>query len=124
MSAGESIQQFGDGSSERDYTYVDDIVRGVLGSLEWSAEEGPAFEIFNLGESDTVRLDELIRLIADAVGVTPKIDRLPMFPGDVRRTCADVSKARHVLGYEPRVSVADGIPRFVQWYEAYNGSQS
>lgn len=124
MSSGESIQQFGDGSSERDYTYVDDIVRGVLSSLDWSVGEGPAFEIFNLGESDTVRLDELIRLIADAVGVTPKIERLPMFPGDVQRTCADVSKARRVLGYEPRVSVADGIPRFVQWYEAYNGCQS
>ncbi len=124
MCSGESIQQFGDGSSERDYTFADDIVQGVLGALHWSAGEGPAFEIFNLGESNTVRLDELIRLIADAVGVTPKIDRVPMVPGDVRRTCADVSKARRVLGYEPRVSVADGIPRFVQWYEAYNGHQS
>lgn len=124
LCSGEPIPQYGDGSTERDYTYVDDIVQGVLGAVEWSQADEPAFEIFNLGGSQTVRLDELIRLIGGAVGVTPRVDRRPLMPGDVTRTCADVTKARHVLGYDPRVSIQEGIPAFARWYEAYHGRQS
>jgi UDP-glucuronate 4-epimerase len=124
LSDGEAIPQYGDGSSERDYTYVDDIVQGVLGAIAWSRADEAACEIFNLGESKTVRLDAMIGLIADAVGVKARIERLPTVPGDVRRTRADVTKAKRVLGYEPRVGIEEGIPRFVAWYEAYRGRQS
>lgn len=117
LAAGQPIQQFGDGSSERDYTHVDDILRGVLGAVGWTADDEPAYEVFNLGESRTIRLDHLIRLIADALGVAAKIEYLPMQPGDVKRTYADISKARAVLGYDPRVAIEDGIAQFVTWYE-------
>jgi UDP-glucuronate 4-epimerase len=117
------IQQYGDGSSERDYTHVDDIIQGVLGAVTWVQDSAPSHEVFNLGESRTVSLNRLIELIADALNVTPKIEYLPEQPGDVRRTCADVSKARSILGYDPRVAIEDGIPRFVEWYQATHGSQ-
>jgi UDP-glucuronate 4-epimerase len=116
------IQQYGDGSMERDHTHVDDILKGVLGAVEWVQRDEPAFEIFNLGESRTVRLDRLIQLIGDACGVEPMIERLPPQPGDVQRTFADISKARRVLGYEPTVAIEDGIPAFVEWYEETYGS--
>jgi UDP-glucuronate 4-epimerase len=119
MAAGQPIEQYGDGSSERDYTYVDDIVQGVLGAVRWTAAPAPACEAFNLGESATVRLDRLIGLIAAALGTTPRIERRPPQPGDVQRTCADVSRARRYLGYEPRTSIEAGIPQFVSWYQAY-----
>ncbi len=117
LTAGQPIQQFGDGSSERDYTHVDDILRGVLAAVRWTADDEPAYEVFNLGESRTIRLDYLIRLIADALGVAAKIEYLPMQPGDVQRTYADISKARAVLGYDPQVAIEDGIAQFVTWYE-------
>jgi UDP-glucuronate 4-epimerase len=117
LATGEPIQQFGDGASERDYTHVDDILKGVLGAIRWTADDASAYEVFNLGESRTVRLDYLIRLIADALGVEPKIEYLPMQPGDVKRTHADISKARAVLGYVPQVAFEDGIAQFVTWYE-------
>jgi UDP-glucuronate 4-epimerase len=116
LAAGQPIQQFGDGSTERDYTHVDDIVAGVLGAVRWTESEEAAFEVFNLGESSTVRLDRLIALISGALGVTPAIERRPMMPGDVQRTFADVSKARRVLGYNPQVSIEDGVAQFVEWY--------
>lgn len=118
------IQQYGDGSTERDYTHVDDIVTGVLGALRWVDGDEPAFEIFNLGESRTVRLDRLIVLLADALGVQPRIEQLPLQPGDVRRTFADIAKARRVLGYDPKVAIEEGIPRFVSWYEETYGRPS
>jgi UDP-glucuronate 4-epimerase len=117
LAEGTPIQQFGDGSSERDYTHIDDILKGVSGAVSWTADDEPAHEVFNLGESRTVRLDHLIRLISDALGVAPEIEYLPMQPGDVQRTHADISKARAVLGYDPQVAIEDGITRFVTWYE-------
>jgi len=124
LAEGRPIAQYGDGSAERDHTHVDDIVQGVLGALAWT-ETGPAgCEMFNLGESRTVRLDQLIRLIADALGVEPRIERHPTQPGDVSRTCADISKARRLLGYDPKVTIEEGIPRFVHWYEATHGRHS
>lgn len=124
MAAGQPIPQFGDGSTERDYTYVDDIVQGVLAAYEWALRDGPAFEIVNLGESETVRLDRLIALIGVALGVTPTIARQPAQPGDVKRTCADISRARALLGYRPTTKIEDGIPRFVRWFKEVHGRQT
>ena len=107
------IDQFGDGSTRRDYTYVDDTVQGILGAL---AYEGPVFDLFNLGESETTSLQELIHQIERAVGRPARIHRLPDQPGDVPLTCADISKARRLLGYRPATPIAEGIPRFVEWY--------
>jgi UDP-glucuronate 4-epimerase len=123
LANGQAIEQFGDGSSERDYTHVDDILKGVLAAIRWTAPEEPCYDVFNLGESRTTRLDRLIALIADALGVTPSIEFLPDQPGDVRRTCADIRKAGRVLGYDPRVAIEDGIVDFVNWYRAKNGHQ-
>jgi UDP-glucuronate 4-epimerase len=117
MSAGEPITLFGDGSSQRDYTYVDDIVDGTEAALAFTAGE-PRFDIFNLGESQTTTLLRLVELLASALGVEPRVVWQPPQPGDVERTYADVSKARRELGYAPRVPVEDGIPRFVEWFRA------
>ena len=118
MAAGEPIPLFGDGSSQRDYTYVDDTVQGVLGAIRYTGEHPGAFEIVNLGESRTVSLSRLVELLSGALGVEPRIERLPPQPGDVERTFADVSKARRLLGYDPRVQMEEGIPRFVEWFRA------
>ncbi len=124
LAAGSTIQQYGDGSTERDYTHVDDILRGVLAAVEWTDSTEPALEIINLGESDTVKLDRLIQLIASALGVDPKIEQLPAQPGDVTRTYADISKARRLLGYDPQVDIEDGIVDFVDWYKVTHGHKS
>ncbi|MCH8144391.1 MAG: GDP-mannose 4,6-dehydratase [Gemmatimonadetes bacterium] len=121
MSTGAPIVQFGDGSSERDYTHIEDILQGTLAAIDWVMEDAPAFELFNLGESKTVRLSYLIELIAGALRVEPKVEIRPAAPGDVRRTCADITKARRVLGYDPSMSIEEGIRRFVTWYNATYG---
>jgi UDP-glucuronate 4-epimerase len=125
MAAGEAIPFYGDGSAERDYTFIDDILAGVLGAVAWTgAEAGPggAFEIVNLGESRTTRLDRLVEVISAALAAeglpsAVRLDRRPPQPGDVRRTCADVTKARRLLGYAPSTPVEEGIPRFVRWFK-------
>ncbi len=109
---GRPIPFFGDGTTRRDYTYVDDIVDGVVRALDRC--EG--YEIYNLGESATTSLQELVGIIGEACGKTPILDRQPMQPGDVLVTYADVTKARKRLGYDPHTSVRDGIERFVKWY--------
>lgn len=124
MATGDTVQQFGEGSSERDYTHVDDILQGVLAAVRWTADDAPAHEVFNLGESRTVSLSRLIELIARALGVEPRIEFHPAQPGDVQRTYADISKARRVLGYNPTVAIEDGIPAFVEWFRNYHGTQS
>ena len=121
IAEGRPIPFYGDGSSERDYTYIDDIVGGVLAAVDWTAAAGSGLEIVNLGESRTTRLDALVSQIARAVGKEARLDRLPAQPGDVRRTCADVRKAGRLLGYRPTTAVEDGIPRFVHWYEEAHG---
>jgi UDP-glucuronate 4-epimerase len=118
MAAGLPIPVFGAGDTERDYTYVDDILQGVEAAIDYTGEHPDAFEIVNLGESQTVSLARLIELLGGAMGVTPVIDRQPMQPGDVKRTFADISKARSLLGYAPATGVEDGIPRFVEWLRA------
>ena len=119
MSEGRAIPFFGDGSTERDYTYVDDIVQGVEAAVEWARAARPGeFEVVNLGESRTTTLARLVELIAEALGVEPELDRQPAQPGDVPRTFANVDKARLLLGYDPRTPVEDGIPRFIEWFRS------
>jgi UDP-glucuronate 4-epimerase len=121
IAEGRPVPFYGDGSTERDYTYIDDIIRGVMAAVDWTREPGGGLEIVNLGESRTTRLDSLVSLISRAVGKEALLERLPVQPGDVRRTCADVRKASRLLGYRPGTAVEDGIPRFVRWYEEAYG---
>jgi len=107
------IPVFGDGASARDYTYITDILQGIIACTR--QEFG--FEIFNLGESDTVTLSRLIGLLESALGKPAKINRLPLQPGDVPLTCADISKARSKLGYHPSTKIDQGIPLFVDWFK-------
>ena len=123
VAEGRPLPFYGDGASERDYTYIDDIVGGVTAALDWTGAGGPALEIVNLGESRTTSLSALVDLIARAVGKEARLERLPEQPGDVRRTCADVRKAGRLLGYRPTTRVEDGIPRFVRWFEEAHGRQ-
>ena len=111
IEAGEAIPVFGDGSMRRDFTYIDDIIDGVVGAMGCC----DGYEIYNLGESRPVRLDELIVAIEGALGKRAKINRLPVQAGDVKQTYADVSKAVARLGYEPKTEFAAGLTRFVEW---------
>lgn len=110
---GQPIEQFGDGTTRRDYTYIDDIIQGVMASLRY---EGPLFDIFNLGESETIELKSLIAAIEAALGRKALVRQLPEQPGDVPLTCADISKARRLLGYEPTTPLHAGLPRFIEWF--------
>lgn len=113
IQAGQPIEQFGDGSTRRDYTYVDDVIQGTLAGLQ---HEGPLFDIFNLGESETIQLKDLIAAIENALGKKAKINQLPEQPGDMPLTCADISKARRLLGYDPTTKFSEGLPRFIDWF--------
>lgn len=114
ISAGKPIPVFGDGSAARDYTYVDDTVDGVIAVTQ--RELG--FQIFNLGESQTVTLSKLIELIEDALGKKAIIERHPNQPGDVPITYANIAKARAQLGYNPQTKIEAGIPRFIEWFKS------
>ncbi len=108
---GEEIPVFGDGSTRRDYTYIDDILDGVVRALDRCA----GFEIYNLGESRTIELGALVALLGETLGKTPRVRRLPPEPGDVPVTYADVTKARARLGYEPSTPIEEGVRRYVEW---------
>ena len=110
---GEPIDQFGDGTTRRDYTYIDDIIQGTMAALKYN---GPLFDVFNLGESETIQLKDLIGAIENALGKKAKVNRLPEQPGDVPLTCADISKAKKLLRYDPKTRFSEGIPRFVNWF--------
>jgi UDP-glucuronate 4-epimerase len=112
------IPVFGDGTTRRDYTYIDDILSGIRAAMEY---QGSPFEVFNLGESQTVELGYLIELIEGALGKRAIIDRKPMQAGDVPITFADISKARRLLGYNPQTKIEDGIRRFVDWFRSMKG---
>jgi UDP-glucuronate 4-epimerase len=113
ITAGKPIPVFGDGNTARDYTFVTDTLDGIIACTQ--KEFG--FEVFNLGESQTVKLSELIALMEKALGKRAIIDRQPMQPGDVPLTYADISKAQARLGYQPKIKAAEGIPLFVAWYQ-------
>ena len=111
--AAQPIEQFGDGTTRRDYTYIDDVIQGTMAALHY---EGPLFDIFNLGESETIQLKDLIAAIENALGKKAKINQLPEQPGDMPLTCADISKARKLLGYNPGTRLSEGLPKFVDWF--------
>jgi len=111
--AGQSIDQFGDGTTRRDYTYIEDVIQGTMAALEY---EGPLFDIFNLGESETIQLKDLIVAIENALGKRARINQLPEQPGDMPLTFADISKARKLLGYKPTTRLSEGLPSFIDWF--------
>ncbi len=115
ISEGRTINQFGDGSTRRDYTFIDDIVQGMTACLTY---EGALCDVFNLGESQTTTLSELIASIEQALGKKASIERMPEQPGDVPLTYADIGKARSLLGYDPHTKIATGIPKFVEWFQS------
>jgi UDP-glucuronate 4-epimerase len=118
MSEGKSIPMFGDGESARDYTFIADIVSGVLAAADRCA----GYEIYNLGNSQTIKLKDLIAKIGKVLGVEPRIDRLPDQPGDVPLTYADISKAQEKLGYAPKTSIDDGLAEFGRWFKGHEGA--
>jgi UDP-glucuronate 4-epimerase len=111
---GEKIPIYGDGSSRRDYTYIDDLIEGILTVMHHHR----GFELYNLGESQTTSLNELIHLIEEAFGKKANVEMLEPQPGDVSITYADISKAERKLGYHPNIKIEEGIKRFVEWYKA------
>jgi UDP-glucuronate 4-epimerase len=113
LSRGQAVPVYGNGGSTRDYTYVDDVVDGVVAAIHRSYP----MEIFNLGNSHPISLTDLVFLIAQTLKVEPRMEHLTERPGDVPTTCADISKAGHMLGYHPKVSIQEGVQRFVAWFE-------
>jgi UDP-glucuronate 4-epimerase len=111
--AGQPIDQFGDGSTQRDYTYIDDIIQGTMAAFNY---DGPLYDVFNLGENQTIQLKDLILAIENAVGKKANINRVAEQPGDMPRTYADISKARKLLGYNPTTKLSEGLPKFVEWF--------
>lgn len=113
MDQGKEIPMYGDGSSKRDYTYIDDLVDGMMAVLQ----RHQGYEIYNLGESQTTSLKELIRMIEGSLGKKAKIQMLEPQPGDVSITYADITKAKRLLNYQPKIEMGEGIKRFVEWYK-------
>jgi UDP-glucuronate 4-epimerase len=113
ISAGKTIPVFGDGTTRRDYTYIDDIIAGVRAAIDYT---GSDYEVINLGESRTVELRELISLLEKELDQHAVIDRQPLQPGDVPQTYADITKAKLLLGYNPQTHIEMGIRRFVEWF--------
>ena len=116
---GRELTMFGDGSSRRDYTYIDDIVAGVVAALDADL----SFEIINLGNSQTITLRDFIAVVEEVVGKKAHIVQVPPQPGDVPLTCADITKARRLLGYDPQVPIAEGLRRYVAWYRSQGGQE-
>lgn len=117
---GQPIPVFGDGTTRRDYTYIDDIIAGVRAAIDYDQSN---YEVINLGESRTVELRELISLLEKALDRHAEIDRQSLQPGDVTQTFADITKARRLLGYDPQTQIEEGIRKFVEWFRERNASQ-
>lgn len=115
MTAGKPIPLYGDGTTERDYTFVSDIVSGIIAALQYNQTP---FEAINLGCSEMVPLKRLVEMLETALGVKANIDRLPMHPGDLERTHADINKAEQLLGYVPTTTIETGISKFVEWFRS------
>jgi UDP-glucuronate 4-epimerase len=110
---GSPVPMFGDGTTRRDYTYIDDIIQGVRAAIDYDKSN---YEIFNLGESQTIELKDLIGLLEENLGKKAIIERREMQPGDVPLTFADISKARALLNYNPNTKIEQGIPKFIDWF--------
>ena len=116
---GKPIEMFGDGATRRDYTFVDDIISGVCAAIDY---DHAGYEIFNLGESDTIELKSLIKLLEKNLGKKAVVEKKPMQPGDVFVTFADISKARKLLNYNPQTKIEAGIEKFVEWFKTENSN--
>jgi UDP-glucuronate 4-epimerase len=118
ISAGQPIELYGDGTTSRDYTFIDDIIDGVVAAIDEQGAGAPGYRIYNLGGSRTTTLLELVDVLSRQLGKTPIIEWRPEQPGDMKRTLADVSLSGRALGYAPRVPFEEGIARFITWFQA------
>ncbi len=115
MSKGVPLKLYGDGSSARDYTYIDDIISGVMGAIDYIRHH-KCYEIINLGESETISLLDMVKILAEEMGIKADYETVSMQPGDVQITYADIRKARKMLGYEPKTEFQAGIRKFIKWF--------
>lgn len=118
--AGDAIPFYGEGDTERDYTFIDDIVDGIYKSIEYVEKNNRVYEIINLGESETISLKKMVEVIENSLGKKALINKMPMQPGDVQRTNADITKAKKMIGYNPETNFKDGIDKFIKWYKKRN----
>ena len=118
IARGQPVTLFGDGTTRRDYTYIDDIVDGVVGAMAYDKSR---YEVVNLGNNQTVTLTEMIEGLEDALGRRAVIDRLPEQPGDVPQTWASIDKAQRLIGYRPSTSYSEGVRRFAEWFTRGSG---
>ena len=109
------IPFYGDGTTSRDYTFIQDIVSGIVGAINYVNRDEKVFEIFNIGGDKTVSLMEMVETIEEVLGKKAKLNRLPMQPGDVNRTCADITHSRETIGYNPQTTFKEGIKKFIEW---------
>lgn len=123
ISEGREIPFYGDGTTRRDYTYIDDIIDGVMKSVIHVETHDHVYEVLNLGESHTTTLAQLVETIEKALGTAAIINRLPSQPGDVPQTFADITKAKALIGYAPTTLIDEGITKFVAWYQQQKGAQ-
>jgi UDP-glucuronate 4-epimerase len=119
ITEGKPIPVFGDGTTRRDYTYIDDIIAGVRAAIDYQTSD---YEVINLAESRTIELRELISFLEQELGAKAKIDRQQLQPGDVPQTFADITKARRLLGYTPQTQIEEGIKKFVEWFRRSRAS--
>ena len=124
LAEGRPLPIYGDGSSARDYTYVDDALAGILAALDYVRAHPRTYEIVNIGESRIVPLTEMVAVLGEEMGIEPRIERLPAQAGDVDRTFADITKARRLLGYDPATDFRAGIRRFVAWFRDQRAAAS
>jgi len=122
LAAGKPVPRYGDGSTARDYTYIDDVVAGVLAAVDRTT--GPTARIYNLGNSRTIRLDALIEQIAAALGVPARFTPLPEQPGDVPLTFANIDRARSELGYDPQTPIEQGLVKFASWFQSRTAARA
>ena len=116
MQRGELIPYYGDGTTARDYTYIDDIISGVLGALKYLEQNEGVYEIINLGESEVIPLHQMVETLENTLAVPALKNTLPMQPGDVQKTSADIRKAKALIGYQPATNFQNGIKKFVEWF--------
>ena len=109
------IPFYGDGTTSRDYTFVEDIVSGIVSSINYVNTNDTVFEIFNLGGDKTVSLIEMVETIEAILGKKAKLNKLPMQPGDVNRTCADITHSKEIIGYNPKTTFKEGMKKFIEW---------
>lgn len=118
MTHGRPIKVFNNGDMLRDFTFVDDIIDGIVRVVE--AQNLPLYDIFNIGNHRSEKLLDVINILADALGIEPKMEMLPMQPGDVYATYASIEKLSKAVGYEPKTTIREGIPVFAKWYKEYH----